>query len=98
MGEQGRAGHPPFSCTLPTPDGFDASAALRYRVTQCAIQRPRPSGVRRPPVRWVGITLCLLWTANQLSRLITWLRQWGQRDPVSQAFQREVDRRGLVLR
>lgn len=49
-------------------------------------------------MRWVGITLCLLWTANQLSRLITWLRQWGQRDPVSQAFQREVDRRGLVLR
>ena len=48
-------------------------------------------------VRWIGITLCLLWTAQLLSRLITWLRQWGQRDPLSQAFQRELQRRGLAL-
>ena len=75
-----------------------ATAALRYRVLQGRLQRPRHVGVRRPPVRWVGITLCLLWAANQLSRLITWLRQWGQRDPLSQAFHRELHRRGLVLR
>lgn len=48
-------------------------------------------------LRWIGITLCLLWTAHQLSRLITWFRQWGHRDPLSQAFQRELLRRGLVL-
>jgi len=48
-------------------------------------------------LRWVGITLCLLWLAQQLSRLITWLRQWGQRDPLSQAFQRELLKRGLLL-
>ena len=56
-------------------------------------------GTKRLPstVRWIGLTLCLLWTAQQLSRLITWLRQWGQRDPLSQAFRRELQRRGLAL-
>ena len=48
-------------------------------------------------MRWIGLTLCLLWTAQQLSRLIIWLRQWGQRDPLSQAFRRELLRRGLAL-
>lgn len=73
-------------------------ASLRYRALRPPLQRPRPEPVRRRPVRWVGLTLCLLWAADQLSRLITWLRQWGQRDPLSQAFQRELRRRGLVLR
>ena len=58
---------------------------------------PRQVQLPSISVRWIGITLCLLWTAQQLSRLITWLRQWGQRDPLSQAFQRELQRRGLVL-
>jgi hypothetical protein len=49
-------------------------------------------------VRWIGITLCLLWVGQQLSRLITWIGQGGQRDPLSQAFQQELRRRGLVLR
>lgn len=58
----------------------------------------RPGSPRQEPVRWVGLTLCLLWSAHQLSRLITWLRQLVQRDPLSQAFQRELLRRGLILR
>ncbi|MEY2645692.1 MAG: hypothetical protein RLZZ611_2341 [Cyanobacteriota bacterium] len=49
-------------------------------------------------MRWVGLTLCLLWTAQQLSRLIIWLRQFSQRDPLSRAFQQELLRRGLALR
>jgi hypothetical protein len=48
-------------------------------------------------VRWIGFSLCLLWMAQQLSRLITWLRRWGQRDPLSQAFRQELQRRGLAL-
>ena len=60
---------------------------------------PRPWAPRwdASTVRWIGLTLCLLWMAQQLSRLITWLRQWGQRDPLSQAFQRELQRRGMAL-
>jgi len=76
----------------------DRTAALHYRVLHHRRETTRPTAVRAASVRWVGITLCLLWAANQLTRLITWLRQWGQRDPLSQAFQQELLRRGLVLR
>jgi hypothetical protein len=45
---------------------------------------PRTGIAEADLLRWVG--------------LITWLRQWGQRDPLSQAFQQELLRRGLLLR
>ena len=48
-------------------------------------------------MRWIGLTLCLLWMAQQVSRLIIWLRRWGQHDRLSQAFRQEVQRRGLAL-
>ena len=61
-------------------------------------QTPRTGIAEADLLRWVGLTLCLLWMSHQLSRLITLLRQWGQRDPLSQAFQQELLRRGLLLR
>lgn len=64
---------------------------------QIPIASSRTDAPADTSLRWVGITLCLLWLAQQLSRLITWLRQWGQRDPLSQAFQRELLKRGLLL-
>ena len=70
---------------------------MRNTALQHLPEIPRQVQLPSISVRWIGITLCLLWTAQQLSRLITWLRQWGQRDPLSQAFQRELQRRGLAL-
>jgi hypothetical protein len=48
------------------------------------------------PMRWLGITLCLLWAGHQLTRLINALRQLLQRDPLSRAFDLELQRRGLL--
>jgi len=45
---------------------------------------------------WLGITICLLWSGHQLTRLISALRQLLQRDPLSKAFGQELVRRGLV--
>ncbi|MEB3185086.1 MAG: hypothetical protein VKM97_04290 [Cyanobacteriota bacterium] len=46
-------------------------------------------------MRWLGLVLCLLWLGWRLQAL--W--HWGQRrlrvDPLSSAFQQELQRRGL---
>lgn len=47
-------------------------------------------------MRWLGITICLLWAGHQLTRLISAVRQVLQRDPLSRAFGLELERRGVV--
>ena len=47
-------------------------------------------------MRWLGLTLCLLWVGHRLSHLIAALRQLLQRDPLSRAFGLELERRGLA--
>jgi hypothetical protein len=47
-------------------------------------------------MRWLGLVLCLLWLGWRLQSLWQGIRRWRRRDPLSQAFQRELRRRRLV--
>jgi hypothetical protein len=47
-------------------------------------------------MRWLGLVLCLLWLGWRLQALWHWSqRQWCL-DPLSNEFQQELRRRGLV--
>lgn len=62
-------------------------------------------------MRWLGLVLCLLWFGWRLQALWQWgqqqwgqqrwgQQQWGQQqwrpDPLSNQFQQELRRRGLI--
>lgn len=52
-------------------------------------------------MRWLGLVLCLLWFGWRLQALWQWgQQQWSQQqwrpDPLSNQFQQELRRRGLM--
>ena len=47
-------------------------------------------------MRWLGLVLCLLWLGWRLQALWQWSQRQWRLDPLSNEFQQELRRRGLV--
>ena len=47
-------------------------------------------------MRWLGLVLCLLWLGWRLQALWQWSQRKWRLDPLSNEFQQELRRRGLV--
>ena len=47
-------------------------------------------------MRWLGLALCLLWLGWRLQALWQWTQRQWRLDPLSNEFQLELRRRGLV--
>lgn len=47
-------------------------------------------------MRWLGLVLCLLWFGWRLQALWQWGQQQWRPDPLSNQFQQELRRRGLM--